>query len=205
VSELNPFEIVQLLKRGSAEDVEAAIGCLVEMYGARLLRVSYDIVGPDDGEDVFWKFVEGLPETIQTFRWRSPREFYGWLRRCIQNAAITRYRSRASEVPVQDIDLFRQIDKVAPEMNQPTSSSQVGDVIATIKEQMTDLMRDALLMLEEGLSPSEFAEQRGIPPATARKRKERARKEFLRIAHNLNLMPLLFPGEGEISEGDNHG
>lgn len=146
---------------------------IYEIYGDRVFRTLWRIVGQSDAEDVMHDAFVRLFQKLPTFRFESA--FSTWLHRLIVNEALQflRRRNRANMTTSFLEQHEREID------NRALIIHEVAELISRAMDQIEPGLRRIFeLKVVDELSYAEIAEIIGIPEGTVGSRLNRARREL---------------------------
>lgn len=159
----------------AAGDYDTGMSCLIEAYGAELLRFLCARLGdPDAASDVYSDVAERLWKSLPRFEWRHGARGYCYA--IARNCAIS-YATSASRRPERNLSLSHAAGASAAverirATTRPFLKTEVKDRFRALREQLTpedqtllalrldrglDWRELALVMSYEGESPSEAA------------------------------------------------
>lgn len=147
---------------------------IVDEHGPALYRLAYRLLGDThDAEEV-------VQETLRS-AWTSRHRFNAdggrraWLASILRRRAVDRWRriGRSPSLAVGD-----QVEDIPIEADDPLAA-EYGDEMQRALEQLSDEMREALLLVVVGeLTHQEAADTLGVPLGTVLSRVSRARKRL---------------------------
>jgi RNA polymerase sigma-70 factor (ECF subfamily) len=174
-----------LAERASLGSLDA-FDTLALRYHARIHRLAWRLVGPDDAPDVVQDAFLSAFRHIGTFRGEA--RFSTWLYRIATNAGLMHRRSRARRRTEPIDDYLPSFDgdgthhgtpaalQVASRADEVLDRRLIAERALAVLDQLPDGHRSAFVLRDlEELPTSEVSEILGIEPAAVRQRVHRAR------------------------------
>ncbi len=161
-------ELIRLAAKGDRD----AQRQLYELFGERVYRIVWRVVGESNAEDVMQDTFLRLFERLSTFRYESA--FTTWLHRFAVNEAL-QYLRRSS----RPTEKTKSLDGIDVPERDPAVGNDHADLLETALSQIDPELRLIFEMKERDLLPySEISQVMAIPEGTVASRLNRARKDL---------------------------